>query len=130
MLEWLTSRWWGVGVPGVINRNANPAVRSGPASNENGQDNGHPTERSGQAIVALLNQAADSAKATCEQVINTAGTLSIQLRAAEDKVKLLESELRHYQDRSSRAEKWLSRVYKEIEQNFFNAQNTRQPSRQ
>ena len=114
----------------MINRNANPAVRSGPASKENGQDSGDPTERSGQAIVALLNQAADSAKATCEQAINTAGTLSTQLRAAEDKVKLLESELRHYQDRSSRAEKWLSRVYKEIEQNFFNAQNTRQPSRQ
>ena len=114
----------------MINRNPNSAVRSGPASKENGQDGGDPTERSGQAIIALLNEAADSAKTTCEQAMNTAGTLSTQLRAAEDKVELLESELRHYQDRVSRAENWLSRVYKEIEQNFFKAQNTGQPSRQ
>jgi hypothetical protein len=41
------------------------------------------------------------------------------LRAAEDRAKQLEAEVRHYQDRAFRAEKWLLRVYKEIEDKFF-----------
>jgi hypothetical protein len=31
----------------------------------------------------------------------------------------LEADVRHYQDRAMRAEKWLLRVYKEIEEKFF-----------
>jgi hypothetical protein len=80
-------------------------------------------DRSGQAIVALLQDAAQVASANCDRAMDVAHKLSSQLRAAEDRAKQLEAELRHYQDRAFRAEKWLLRVYKEIEDKFFN-QNT------
>jgi hypothetical protein len=77
-------------------------------------------DRSGHAIVALLNEAAQVTSAKCERAMEMAHKLSGQLRAAEDRAKQLEAELRQYQDRAFRAEKWLLRVYKEIEDKFLN----------
>jgi hypothetical protein len=45
--------------------------------------------------------------------------VSNQVRAAEDQVKLLESELQQYVDRATRADKWLARIHHEIEESFF-----------
>jgi hypothetical protein len=80
-------------------------------------------DRSGHAIVSLLQEAAQVASANCDRAMDVAHKLSGQLRALEDRAKQLEAEVRHYQDRAFRAEKWLLRVYKEIEDKFFN-QNT------
>ena len=82
-------------------------------------DDGDPVERSGQAIVGLLREAATVAKETCERAMHTADQLSIKLRAAEDRVRELEADLQHYQVRATQAEKWLLRVHNEIEQSFF-----------
>src|SRR5262245_7619186 len=76
-------------------------------------------ERSGQAIVALLRQASDSANANCDRAQEHARTVSIQLRAAEDRINELEVDLRHYQDRAERAESWLVQIYNDIEKRFF-----------
>jgi hypothetical protein len=38
---------------------------------------------------------------------------------AEDRIADLEAEVAAYQDRANRAERWLPRVYTEIEINFF-----------
>lgn len=51
--------------------------------------------------------------------MSTADKAMSQLRAAEDKIKELEAELRRSNDRASRAEKWLTRVHNEVEQKFF-----------
>ena len=87
---------------------------------------GDTVERSGQAIVALLQQAADSANANCDRAMEYAHKLSVQLRASEERIKELEVDLRHYQDRAQRAEEraqraesWLVRIYKDVEQRFF-----------
>jgi hypothetical protein len=80
-------------------------------------------DRSGHAIVALLQEAAAVASTNCDRAMDVAHKLSGQLRAAEDRAKELEADIRHYQDRALRAEKWLLRIYKEIEEKFFN-QNT------
>jgi hypothetical protein len=87
---------------------------------------GDPVERSGQAIVALLQQAADSANSNCDRAMDYAHKLSTQVRAAEERIKELELDLRHYQDRAQRAEEraqraesWLVRIYKDVEQRFF-----------
>jgi hypothetical protein len=84
-------------------------------------------DRSGHAIVALLQEAAEVARGNAERAMDMANKLSGQLRAAEDRAsaaedraKLLETDLRLYQDRALRAEEWLLRVYKEIEDKFFN----------
>ena len=90
-------------------------------------------DRSGEAIVALLQEAAEVARGNSEHAIALADKLSNELRAAEDRAraaedhasavedraKLLEADLRHYQDRAFRAEKWLLRIYKEIQAKFF-----------
>jgi len=84
-------------------------------------------ERSGQAIVALLKEAADMANETCERAMETAHQLSIKLRVAEDRVKELESELRQYQVRATQAEKWLVRIHQEIHDRFFGPQAASSP---
>jgi hypothetical protein len=92
-------------------------------------------ERSGQAIVALLQQASYSANANCDRAQEYAHKASIQLRAAEDRIKELEVDLRHYQDRAQRAEEcaqraesWLARIYKDVEKRFFDSKAA--PSKQ
>jgi len=83
-------------------------------------------ELSGQAIVDLLQQASDDANANCDRAREHALKASVQLRAAEDRIKELESHLLHYQDRAQRAEEraqhaesWLARIYKDVEKRFF-----------
>ena len=76
-------------------------------------------ERSGLAIVALLQEAANVAKETCERAVATADQLALKLRAAEEQIKELQLDARHYQVRATQAEKWLLRVHSEIEERFF-----------
>src|SRR5262249_49895908 len=59
---------------------------------------GDPVDRSGQAIVALLQEAAESATVNCDRAMDMAHKLSIQLRAAEERVRELELEMRRCQD--------------------------------
>src|SRR5882757_5757157 len=98
----------------MIDRNGKTIVPFAPAPKDTVRDDGDPIEQSGQAVVALLKEAADTAKATCEHAMNTAQKLSGQLHAAEDRIKELESDVQLYQDRAARAEKWLAHVHKEI----------------
>src|SRR3954453_3520192 len=71
-------------------------------------------ERSGEAVVGLLKQAAESANANCGGAAEHAHKTSGLLRAGEGRIKDLEVDLRHYQDcaqraeeRAQRAESWL-----------------------
>ena len=113
----------------MVERPGNGIERSGngikkvipfaPAPKEDVPTDGDPVERSGQAIVALLREAANVAKETCERAVKTADQLAVKLRSAEDRIKELESDARHYQVRATLAEKWLLRIHGEIEERFF-----------
>src|SRR5439155_25878623 len=94
-------------------------IPDAPGSKRNVRVDGVPVNESGNAIIALLKDAGDSARATCTQAINAAQKASSKLRAADARIKELESEVRQYHDRAARAEKWLARVHHEIEENFF-----------
>jgi predicted nucleic acid-binding Zn-ribbon protein len=83
------------------------------------QPENDPLERSGQAIVAMLQEAVDVAKQNCERAMDIAHKLSLKLREAEDRIAQLEGDIRHYQDRALRAEKWMNRIQSEIEDRFF-----------
>jgi hypothetical protein len=76
-------------------------------------------ERSGEAIVRLVQQAASAAKDKCDRALDVAHQLSVQLRASHDRIKELEHDVRHYHDRAVRSERWLARIYNEIEEKFF-----------
>lgn len=89
------------------------------APNKQQREEADPMDRSGQAIISLLQQAADTAHNNCDRAMELAHKLSSQLRDAEDRIKELEGDVRHYHDRAHRAEKWLTRIYKEVEAKFF-----------
>jgi len=96
-------------------------------------DDNDPTDQSGRAVVALLQQAASQSNDTCERAMSLAHKLSVQLRAAEDQINQLrgqleffqnratraEAEAAHFRDRTTRAEDWLLRIHNEVEQAFF-----------
>jgi hypothetical protein len=82
-------------------------------------DAGDPVESVGQNILELLNQAAKEADANTKHALDIAEKLSRQLLIAEERIKDLETDLRHYKDRAERAERWLSYISSEIEQKFF-----------
>jgi hypothetical protein len=94
-------------------------VRFAPAPKEDIPNDNDAVEISGQAIIALLKEAADIANETCERAMDTAHQLAIKLRATEDRVKELETDVRQYQVRATQAEKWLLRIHKEIEDRFY-----------
>jgi chromosome segregation ATPase len=101
----------------VVERSGTQAAR--PRPRDNVREDGDPLEQSGQAILGLLKEAADTSQAACDQAMNTAQRLSDQVSAAEERVQLLESELQQSADRAARAEKWLARIRNQIEQSFF-----------
>src|SRR2546430_8884933 len=77
----------------MIDRNEKTVIPFAPGSKGNVRVDGVPGDESGKAIIALLKDAADIARATCTQAINAAQKASSQLRAAEDRIKELESEV-------------------------------------
>jgi DNA repair exonuclease SbcCD ATPase subunit len=90
-------------------------------------------DRAGNAILGLVSRAADAAAADLQEAREVAEKLADQLRAAQDQLRAahdqintLKADVRHYQERSSRAEKWLQQISSEIEQRFFDATG-RQP---
>ena len=75
-------------------------------------------EKAGHLILEMVGKAANAAEASYQQAVETSRKLSGQLRAAEDRIRELEVEVRRHQDRADRAEKWLYQISVEIEQKF------------
>jgi predicted nucleic acid-binding Zn-ribbon protein len=78
------------------------------------------TDSVGQAILGLLNTAADKAEADAKQALEAAQKLSGQLNAAQGRIADLEAEVRLYREKAERAEVWLSRIVNEIENRLIN----------
>jgi hypothetical protein len=49
----------------------------------------------------------------------TTDDLTVQLRAAEQRIRELEAKVRQLEDRADRAERWVYKIWVEIEQKFF-----------
>ncbi len=86
---------------------------------------GDPLDRAGQAILGLLHQAANTADANNQKAHEVAHQLSAQVRAAEDRIRELETKARYHEERADRAERWLYQISVEIEQNFLGRVNDR-----
>ena len=78
-------------------------------------------DKVGHAASDLIHQAASRAEQQAQQVMAVAHKLSLQLRAAEDRLASLEAEVKHYRHRADRAEKWLHRIALEIQHTFFSS---------
>ena len=64
----------------------------------------------------MLQKAAELSSDNCARSKVIASELSLQLRATEDRVNALETEIEYFRDRALRAETWLQRIQREIEQ--------------
>ena|SRR6516225_6713173 len=87
-----------------------------------------PTDQSGRAVVALLQQAAAVSNENCDRAMSMAHKLSVQLRTAEDQIAQLRAELEHFQGRATRAEEWLQVIRKEIEERLLVPRLPAQPN--
>jgi DNA repair exonuclease SbcCD ATPase subunit len=89
-------------------------------------------DRAGNAILGLVNRAAGTAAADIKDAREAAEKLADQLQAtrdqlqaANDQINALKADVRRYQDRANRAEKWLQQISSEIEQKFLGADDNR-----
>jgi hypothetical protein len=80
---------------------------------------GTPVEEAGQAIIAKIQKAADLSNENCDRAMKLAHRLSMQLRAAEERINQLEAEIDLFRDRAARAERWLQTIQKEIEEKLI-----------
>src|SRR5262245_18594370 len=78
-----------------------------------------PLDEDGQAIVAKIQRAAELANENCDSAMRLANKLSMELRAAEDRINQLESEVQLLRERAARAEGWLQTIHKEIEEKLI-----------
>jgi phage-related minor tail protein len=76
-------------------------------------------EVAGQNVLALLHQAAEISEEDYNHAVGVAQKLSHKLEDAEERIKGLEADVKHYRHRADRAEKWLTQIAAEIEQRFF-----------
>jgi hypothetical protein len=76
-------------------------------------------DRSGDAIIALVQEAADVTRKDCDRAISRAHELSLQLRAAEDRADTLEAQVKQLEQEVHKAEYWLTHIYKQIEGKFL-----------
>src|SRR5262245_64130556 len=72
-------------------------------------------DRAGDAIIALVRQAASISSQKLEQTMTLAHKLSMQLRAAEERIVELQSDVERLESRAMRAEQWLQTIKQEIE---------------
>src|SRR5262249_7317332 len=93
---------------------------------------GDSVDRVGQDVVALLQKAAKSSNEKVEHAVTVTRKLSMQLRDAQDRIAqlegqnaLLHDEVEHLQRRAARAEGWLERIKREIEDNLVGSQANR-----
>src|SRR5262249_955739 len=86
---------------------------------ETPEDGADPIDQAGEAIVAMLHQAAQSSKENMERAVSMAHRLSIKLRAAEDRIAQLQGEVEHLQNGANRAEQWLETIKQEIDDNLI-----------
>jgi predicted nuclease with TOPRIM domain len=92
------------------------------------EPNNNRLDQAGQAILQLVGKAAEITEGNNRQAIDRAQKLSHQLHAAEDRIKQLEAEAVSLQEKADHAERWLHRVYTEIESRFL-SQDPRRTAR-
>jgi hypothetical protein len=79
------------------------------------QSRENPTDEAGRALIAMLEQAASLAHENCNGPIEFASKTAPQLHVAQERIKELEALISHYHERATRAEEWLQRIEREIE---------------
>jgi TolA-binding protein len=97
------------------------------APKQTAPDRADPLDQVGRTLMTMVQQAANSSKENVERAVSMAHKLSIQLRAAEDRISQLEGEVERLQTRASRAEQWLGAIKNEIEEKLIAPMEANRP---
>jgi hypothetical protein len=81
-----------------------------------------PIDEAGRALIAMLEQAASLARENCKGPTELASKIVRDIHVAEDRIKELEAVISHYHERATRAEEWLQRIEREIEDKLISPQ--------
>ncbi len=103
-----------------------PAIPFPPSAKSENPKDGDRLDSAGQAILKLLHKASDLAEANSRQAAETTQTLSKQLHAAEDRLAALEGEVQLWREKAERAEQWILKIFKEIEERLLREPEERQ----
>jgi hypothetical protein len=76
-------------------------------------------DEAGEAIIAKIQRAAELSNENCDRAMKLAHKLSMQLKAAEERINQLEAEVEFFRDRAARAEGWLQTIQKEIQEKLI-----------
>jgi hypothetical protein len=87
----------------------------------------HLVDQAGHRIIALLRDAADISTENVERAMTMAHKASMELRAAEERITLLEAEVERLRDRATRAEGWLEAIKQEIEDKLIASMEANRP---
>jgi hypothetical protein len=79
-------------------------------------------DAAGHSILRLIGKAVGITEEYTQYVVKAAEKVARELRAARDHIAELENELAASRDRADRAEQWLDRIYKEIDEQFVQRQ--------
>jgi seryl-tRNA synthetase len=79
------------------------------------RNDSHPTDQAGEALIAMLKEAAKVTTESSDRLMMLTHDLSKQLQAAQDRIDQLQRDVEHFRGRAAGAEKWLERIQKEIE---------------
>ena len=96
------------------------------AARRNVRDESDPIDQAGHALIAMLEEAA-TLRENVDRAMSVAHRLSIQLRAAEDRVNQLEAEIKRLESRATRAEQWLQTIENEIEHKLIGPMEANRP---
>jgi hypothetical protein len=97
------------------------------APEQNSQHEIHVVDQAAHRIVALLREAADISAENVERAMTLAHKTSMELRAAEERISLLEAEVERLRDRATRAEGWLEAIKREIENKLIASMEANRP---
>ena len=95
------------------------APKRKPRSEGSPHNANNPTDDAGEALIAMLHEAARLSDENRRRLSSLVDDLSRQMQAAEDRIVQLEHDLDHFRGRAARAEEWLLVIEKEIEQRLM-----------
>jgi chromosome segregation ATPase len=91
------------------------------------REENEPIDQAGHALVALLSEAANISKENVDRAMTVAHKLSMELRAAEDRISQLEADIERLESRATRAEQWLEVIKTEIENKLIAPMEANRP---
>ncbi len=83
------------------------------------RNDGHPTDQAGEALIAMLKEAAKLSNENSDRLMDLVHDLSKQLQVAQDRINQLQHDIEHFRGRATGAEKWLALIEKEIEETLI-----------